>query len=269
MYLAPSNRGDGNIREMSDAPLSEATTMKYEPPSWDELFELAQRSIDASSGEPEFLISPETGNLMIALAAVKRCRRLMMGLIALIKADVPDVIGITLRTLYECWLVGIYALIGGEESLEALLHQRDFHMKKLVAVLGEETDEFDDGKNLPVFRMAERVTELLKERKHPNANFAINAYQTLYRFESYNSTHGGLGSIIGHIDENDERRLIHEVRPEDDAGIRHRFLTGIALLVSIGQMSAMDAGLPHEELDAVGILIVELDPRRTVQDELD
>jgi hypothetical protein len=234
----------------------------YTPPPWDDLLSLANKAITASAPVAVLPNGNETANVTISLAAAARSRRLMMGLVTLVESDHDDVIGGMLRTLYETWLVGIYALLGGDEALQRLLAQRDKQQEMFAKVLGEPIDELSDGQTLGVEVLAGKVTTLLESDSHENAQFARAAYTFFYRFESYRSTHGGLGSIIGHIDEDENSRTILERRPEDDDGMRHRFLLGIALLVSSAQMPAIKSGLPHEGLDQVAKRILALNPSK-------
>jgi hypothetical protein len=234
----------------------------YTPPPWDDLLSLANKAITASAPVAVLPNGNETANVTISLAAAARSRRLMMGLVTLVESDHDDVMGGMLRTLYETWLVGIYALLGGDEALQRLLAQRDKQQKMFAKVLGEPIDELSDGQTLGVEVLAGKVTTLLESDSHENAEFARAAYTFFYRFESYRSTHGGLGSIIGHIDEDENSRTILERRPEDDDGMRHRFLLGIALLVSSAQMPAVKSGLPHEGLDQVAKRILALNPSK-------
>ena len=169
----------------------------YTPPPWDDLLSLANKAITAPAPVAVLPNGNETANVTISLAAAARSRRLMMGLVTLVESDHDDVMGGMLRTLYETWLVGIYALLGGDEALQRLLAQRDKQQKMFAKVLGEPIDELSDGQTLGVEVLAGKVTTLLESDSHENAQFARAAYTFFYRFESYRSTHGGLGSIIG------------------------------------------------------------------------
>jgi hypothetical protein len=92
-----------------------AIARPYEPPSWDVLLSWAEEAISAANLAAEIETDPGTANLLVALAAAARCRRLMMGVVALVEANLPDVMGVLLRTLFECWLAGTFALVGGPQ----------------------------------------------------------------------------------------------------------------------------------------------------------
>jgi len=94
--------------------------------------------------------------------------------------------------------------------------------------------------------------------------FACLGYDAIYSAESHLNTHGGLGSILGHVTEDEASRQILDARPEDDALARHRLLMGVSLLVSADQIPARRAVLPHERLDRLAQRIMDLNPTRTV-----
>jgi len=234
----------------------------YEPPEWDQLFALAEEAISAADLGAEVEAERNTANLLVALAAAARCRRLMMGVVALIEADLPDVMGVLLRTLFECWLAGTFALVGGQKALVRLIAERNYQENQLARVLGEPLDDALESSKPNVADLAARVTTLLEERGNANAGFARAGYETIYRYESHMSIHGGLGSVSGHTFEDETLRRILPARPEQDAFVRHKFVIAVSLLVSAAQMVAIEASLPHSALDSLGDQILDLDPRR-------
>lgn len=234
--------------------------LSYDPPPWSDLIDMANEAIAASESDVAMVTSDETDCLAVAFAATARCRRLMMGIVALVESDLDHVMGGLLRTLYETWLVGIYVLLGGDPALRHLIDKRDKEQKTFARLLGDPVDCLPDGKELRVLDLASAVTGLLEAESHEHAQFARRAYDSFYRIESYRSTHGGLGSVAGHIEEDGTSRRILARRPEYDDGMRHLFLMGVALLASSAQVPARRAGLPHGRLDKVGQAIIDLDP---------
>lgn len=108
------------------------------------------------------------------------------------------------------------------------------------------------------------MTKLLEAEDQANAAFARLAYDAIYRPESHLNTHGGLGSILGYVAEDETSRRILDVRPEDDALARHRLLVGVSLLVSAAQIPARRTDLPqHDRLDQLAQRLLDLNPRRS------
>lgn len=233
---------------------------RYFLPPWDETLSMANEAISASTPTAVLSLGAEADHLVVSLAAAARCRRLMMSVVALAEAGLTDVIGGLLRSLYETWLVGTYALLGERPAIGRLLAQTAEQEKRLARALGLPTDDLPDGKPFPVIDLATEVTKLLEAQAQEHAAFARLAYDVFYRVESHRSTHGGLGSILDHVVEDDSSRRILEARPEDDARTRHRVLLGVALLVSAAQMPARRAGLPHDRLDQIGQRLLSLKP---------
>ena len=152
-----------------------------------------------------------------------------------------------IRALYEAWLVGVYALFGGPDALEALLAQQDKNLGPILVVLGKSSP--DAGRGLPVGERARRVSALLRLRGLPNPEFAQGAYDVLYRWESYRNAHGGLGSIEGHIDRSTGSVVVLRKRPEDDANVRYRCFAALAIFISGAHIAAIESGFDHRMLD--------------------
>jgi len=235
----------------------------YEPPSWLALLAMADEAVAATAGDIELPPDPYGMPLEVAQAAVARTRQLLSGIVALLRAGLPDVCGVLIRPLYECWLVGLYGLLGGPDALERLVAQQDRHLKPILAELGDPTG--DPGQPIPVEQLAQAVATLLESSGTPNAQFSVGAYKTLYRMGSYRSTHGGLGSIEGHIDRRPTGTVILPQRPDDDWSMRHSVFVAVAIFISGAQVVAIEAGRDHERLDRLASEIYKYDPanRRT------
>jgi hypothetical protein len=230
----------------------------YVPPSWGELLMMANVALAATADQVVLPADPNAMPLEVGHAAVARSRRLLAGIVALITEDLPDVCGVLIRALYESWLVGIYALLGGPEALSRLVAQQDRHLRPIRAVLGDDGGE--NGQSLPVEQLAHQVAKLIEERGMPNPQFAIRSYEVLYRWESYRNTHGGLGSIEGHVARYPGRTVIARQRPDDDDNVRHRVFVAIAIFISGAQIAAISGGWEHEELDRLAARVQALDP---------
>jgi hypothetical protein len=232
--------------------------MSYVPPSWTELSALANDALVATAEDVVLPANPYGMPIEIGLAASARSRRLLLGIMALIEGGLGDICGVLIRALYESWLVGLFGLLGGPDALERLVDQQTKHLKPIRAVLGDESGE--EGRSLPVAQLAERASKLMEQRRMPNPQFAIRGYETLYRWESYRNTHGGLGSVEGHLVRYEDRVEVRRERPEDDDHVRHRVFTAVAIYLSGAQIVAIEAGWDHENLDQIADRIHAFDP---------
>jgi len=182
----------------------------------------------------------------------------LQAIVLLLKSDIEDVFGVLSRALFESWLVGVYAVLGGADAIARLVDHQDHHLKPILRVLGQESE--DEGQRLSVYELAKLVSGLMRERGMPKPDFAERAYDVLYRWESYRNTHGGLGSIEGHIDRTGDKVRVRRKRPEEDVAVRHRFFVTIAIFISGAQIAAIETGLSHDPLDALADRVYSFDP---------
>lgn len=236
---------------------------RYTPPPWPEILDTANEAVAAATPTGTLPLGPEADGAVVALAAAARCRRLLMSVVALTEVGLHDVTGGLLRSIYETWLVGMYAIFGGRPAISRLLAQVADQERRIAQAIGLPTDDLPAGKKLPTIDLASEVTKLLEAEGEANAAFARLSYDAIYRPESHLNTHGGLGSILGHVAEDETSRRILDARPEDDALARHRLLVGVSLLVSAAQIPARRTALPHDRLDRLAQRIMDLNPNRT------
>ena len=242
-----------------DEPARRGTKRTYPPVN--ELLELAEWAINATTPDERLATQPRDDNLDIALAAAARSRRLLMGLVAIVRADLPDVAGLLLRAIYEHWLVGAYALFGGADARQRLFDQQDHGRRTMAPYLDlPDVDSMPKGRRLFVSDLAVSVTELLQAENSETAKFAEYAYRTVYAAESAVSTHGGIESVQPYIaDPQGRATILSEPLPKDPPLLPHRLVLATQLVVSSAQMPAFRYGLPHEELDRLAFAVVELD----------
>ena len=212
---------------------------------------LIAETLSASEPDDARSVAGLNRNVILALAAAARCRRLMMGLVALADADLPDVFGVVMRTMYETWAVGTYALHGGDSALVDLLAHQEWQDKQIAKGFGEAVDDLGDGKRLPVADVAKSLTNRLEALNHPDAAFAHRAYETFYRVESSRVVHGGIGSVEGHVAVDDRSIRIVSNPGGEDEQTRRDLMFALALMVSAAQLPARAAGLPTARLDAI------------------
>ncbi|MEU4351799.1 DUF5677 domain-containing protein [Streptomyces sp. NPDC023838] len=136
----------------------------------------------------------------IPAVALARCRTLLQGIVILTENNRGDVVGVLLRSLYEVWLVGIYGLLGGLDSFEALLDHRDYWQRPLEKEFGWEVKSEGKGKHISVKHLAKEVERLLKEDPEGSLFYdPVGLYRKLYALDSFESVHGGLGSLGKHL----------------------------------------------------------------------
>ena len=237
---------------------------RYTPPPWPDIFDFVDDVLAATSSDVVLPPSPIGMPFEIAFAAAARNRRLLAGVISLIRAGLPDVIGGLIRSIYETWLVGSYALLGAPESLDRLLAHQDLHLKPILAVVGKESEE--QGSQLQTRTLAEMTSQLMVQHGLPNPQYPLDAYEVVFRWESYRNTHGGLGAVEGYILRGDEGVTIIRARQEGDDSVRHRVLVATAIFLSSTQIPAIEAGLDHSQLDSLADRLFAFEPAHVVPD---
>lgn len=84
---------------------------------------MAKEAVAAATPTGALPLGPDADGAVVALAAAARCRRLLMSVVTLTEAGLHDVTGGLLRSIYETWLVGMYAIFGGRPAIGRLLEQ--------------------------------------------------------------------------------------------------------------------------------------------------
>lgn len=94
---------------------------------------------------------------LAALAAVSRCRSLLIGIVELDRAGRADLVGVLLRALLEVWYFGVIALFGDESDLEKLEADHLHWKNKLAAAMPGLVEESGAYGTFPVHQRAKRA----------------------------------------------------------------------------------------------------------------
>ena len=195
--------------------------------------------------------------LMSEAAYFARCQRLLVGMLTLVDEGLPDLSGVALRPLYECWLRGMWLLHKGQEAYD-----------KLVAV-GEATvkvwtDRRDAGdwvaraewvnfQELGALTLTKELAPIVAGHAISRGPALLETYNLAYGLLSERDVHHGLEGIVGHIVSNGDGFLrIGLDRPEP--GAREDVAWGAHLLITFALALYPRFGLPTGEFDALASL---------------
>ncbi len=102
-------------------------------------------------------------HVLLAMAAVSRCRSLLLGAFDLHGAGRSDIVGVPVRALLEVWYLGVIALLGDEGDLRRLEQDHRYWKNDLAKHFpGVEPDKGKQVK-FSVYQRATRADELLEQ----------------------------------------------------------------------------------------------------------
>lgn len=230
----------------------------YQPPSWELLFRWVDKLADLTS---ENVALPDTAlALHIAHATVSRNRELLCGAKELAKAGLGDTCGTLFRSVYENWLVGQYAVLGGPEAVDRLINLLPFQQKPILTALGKSAASYV---KLTVREMSEKVTELIRQKGLPDAEFASRHYELGYSWDSYFDVHGGLAPLEGYLQRGKTDVVVSRSRAYDETFLRHRFLVAVAMLLSGVHSTFVESGMDCSELEQMAEDVNSFDTKGT------
>ena len=188
-----------------------------------------------------------------AAACLARCNRLLAATVDLYRTGYPDVIGLPLRSLLECWILGMYYLLAPDEAMTVITAGHVYQLAQFDDTWGDPArawhEELPDiaGKRINWRSVFDRVGELAQQQKIAGFT-AERLYAVLYRIDSHTDVHGGIGAFGGHVDGGGTPVLsIREIRRDPDAGIL-RIRIGGWLLLRLAKMVAAEFGLSTADL---------------------
>jgi hypothetical protein len=196
-----------------------------------------------------------------AAAALARCNRLLLSMLDLRKAGFPDVLGVMLRCLVECWYLGMLAILAPDETHDMIRAAHKWQLERLddstwegVGSVTAQIDQAAQKMNWKV--VSNRVGSLLAELGQPEGQAtATSTYETIYRGESLLSVHAGAASLMGHFQEIDAATFsTREIRHEPDDGFS-RILAAAPFVGSLASCVASEYGLGNSEVDRISDLI--------------
>jgi hypothetical protein len=206
---------------------------------------------------PYLTSRPDLAPRHYAAACLARCNRLLSSMIALRSAGYPDVIGLPLRSLLECWYLGIYSLVAPDEAFRVInaghAHQLGRFDETWPAPSTEWEEISPNPKPIIWKTLSTRVEQLAHDHLHARVS-VDRLYEVLYRIESLTSVHGGLGVITGHVEGAGTATLsILELRREPSAS-ELRIRMGASLLEILAQAVAIEFGLSTIEIERLSAI---------------
>jgi hypothetical protein len=223
-----------------------------EIPNWTVRHQAIRDLIELVGQNIPYLTSrPDLRSRHLAACSLARCRVLLIGLDRLIEADLGEVAGVLLRSLYETWLTGSYVLLEGDASVDPLLNEYKRRIDQLVRmghfdISGDWTFE---GTVLTVEAMARKYGQLLAQKGDPRPEFPSDAYEILYRPESLLNSHGGVGAMIGYMSAGNGWLGVKASRAESDGG-KGKLIMGAAFAALLAREVFDTFGLGTAILDS-------------------
>lgn len=171
-------------------------------------------------------------NVLSAMAAVSRCRSLLLGILDLDRAGRADLVGVLLRAELEAWYFGVIALLGDDADLERLKADHRHWKNELAKALPGVDLDVGDQATFSVHQRARRADELLPQVGEPSGN-AIEWYRTIYAAESLTGAHAGFESLKPYVFEDPDGTIgiVHEA--EIDERLRYGRLRIAAVLAAL------------------------------------
>lgn len=202
--------------------------------------------IDSAKSAP----AERHNHVLLAMAAISRCRSLLLGALELHRAERTDIVGVLVRALLEVWYFGVIGLLGNDSDLRRLAEDHRYWRNDLAKNLpGVDPDEGEEGK-FSVYQRAKRADELLAEME-PGPDVAVMYYKQLYAAESLMSAHAGFESLKVYTfeDEDGEIGIVRE--PEADGANCGRLQIAFILTLLLAKWTWDRTGLdsvPFDEL---------------------
>lgn len=201
------------------------------------------------SAEVAHVSAERHDHVLLAMAAISRCRSLLLGTLELHRAGRRDILGVLVRSLLEAWYFGVIALLGDKADLDRLEKDHRYWKNDLAKRFpGVEPDEGDVGK-FSVYQRATRADELLLGIGQPSG-VALQYYQLFYAGESLTSAHAGFQSLDAYVFE--EGGIIGIVRePEDDDINQGRLNIAMILTILLVKWTWDRAGIDSRPLEEI------------------
>ncbi len=193
--------------------------------------------------------------LMYTAAYFARCRRLLIGMEALIEQELPDVSGVFVRPLLECWLRGLWLLNGGQEAYATLRTVADvsvtqWNERQSTGDWAAEMQRIST-REIGALKLVKELAPLIGGNAISNGPALLESYCMLYGLESERDIHHGLEAVEGHIAATGTGPLAilpERIEPWD---IRNQLTWGAHLLIVFARFLYPHFGLSIEPLDSL------------------
>jgi hypothetical protein len=189
-------------------------------------------------------------HVLLAMAAVSRCRSLLLGAVEVDRAGRSDILGVIVRALLEVWYFGVIALLGEQEDLDRLEADHRYWKNELAKHLpGVQAEDGVVGK-FSVFARAKRVDELVTAIGQ-QSGVALDYYRHFYAGESLTQAHAGFESMKPYVfeDESGSIGIVHE--PEDNGPRYGRLRIAIVMTSLLAGWTWERAGLDGDAFDHI------------------
>ena len=150
----------------------------------------------------------------LAAGGLARGEGLLRGLLLVLEAEREDLAGLFIRGVWECWCVGLYALLFGQQATDELEEKhrrwlRDYLQDWPSQLPSPEVNDrvtawLNRAPTTPapaIWKMASRVEELLQTKDTGTVRYSdVSSYGLLYRLESHFSAHANYASFGRYLD---------------------------------------------------------------------
>lgn len=192
---------------------------------------------------------------LTSMAAVSRCRSLLLGVIRLDETGRADLVGVLLRALLEVWYFGVIALLGDASDLERLEADHRFWRNHLARALPGIAPQPGPDETFSIRQRAIRADELVIEIGEP-AGSTLEWYQTIYASESLTNAHAGFESLRPYVFEDPDGTIgiVHETVV--DEGLRYGRLRLATVMTALLAKWTWDRvglnGAAFDEIEGLG-----------------
>lgn len=224
-------------------------------PQWDRTHQAILDVVEFIAARLDLLTSSSAcRSRQVAAGYLARCRRLLLAMDLLRLNGFIDGVGLALRPFFEAWLYGMWALLGDPSVIDKLVSGYKDQIEKMNRLAGLELKDIEGWEKEPegpaVEYIAREVDRLLSEAGDSGADTVFWSYQMVYRNESQESIHGGLGSVLGHLRQGSGDWLgVREIRG-DVGDATGDLLWAAVLLVIFARRIFQRFGIATAPLDA-------------------
>lgn len=182
------------------------------------------------------------------LAALARCRALLIGAVDLDRVGRADVVGVVLRAMLEAWYFGVIVLLGDEDDLKRLEADNRYWKNDFAKDRPGITAEPGDAKTFSVKARARRAGELM-HLVGQNPDDPLEWYREMYAGESLTNAHASPSSIGPYLFVDDSGVVGVNHDPEIDKGLRFgRLLLVAGLSSTLGRWVYERSGIDPTEI---------------------
>lgn len=184
------------------------------------------------------------------ITALARLRALLISVVAVDRAERPDVVGVVLRAMLEVWYFGVIVLLGDEDDLARLDADNRYWKNEFAKYRAGVEAEAGDAKKFSVWQRARRAGELMAEVREDPAS-PVEWYREMYAGESLVNAHAGPSSLGSYLFIVDDVVGVN-FDPDVDEGLRYgRLLLASGLAVMLGRWVYERAGIDTADLDRI------------------